>query len=386
MRVLLFFHGGSENRGCEAIVRTAIKQIRHQYPSAEISLASRKPETDQMIDGLNQVILHNQERGFKRFSKLWFQNFIEQKFLNRRTTVYRLIHKDIIDRIDDFDIILSIGGDNYCYGEIPDYYELNKAIKTKGKKLFLWGASVGKEDVVSEAMKKDLASFDALLIRESNSVQDLESIGFKNIHLIADGAFLLDKEELTLPREWEDGKTIGFNYSPLVFKKHPESRAAALELLKHILKTTDYKIAMTPHVIIENNDDEACMQDLVEDLKTFPGADRIFFLPKDLNACQIKGYIARMRMFVGARTHATIAAYSSGVPTMVLGYSIKSLGIAKDLFGQERLVLKSSEISNADLLIEKFDELDRDQKELKEILEKRIPEIKRMAYKAGEFL
>ena len=48
---------------------------------------------------------------------------------------------------------------------------------------------------------------------------------------------------------------------------------------------------------------------------------------------ELKGYIARCRFFIGARTHSTIAAYSSGVPTLVLGYSVKSKGIAKDLFG-----------------------------------------------------
>ena len=40
-------------------------------------------------------------------------------------------------------------------------------------------------------------------------------------------------------------------------------------------------------------------------------------------------------MFVGARTHATIAAYSSCVPTLGVGYSVKARGIARDLFGTE---------------------------------------------------
>ena len=35
----------------------------------------------------------------------------------------------------------------------------------------------------------------------------------------------------------------------------------------------------------------------------------------------------------GARTHAVIAAYSSGVPTLALGYSVKAKGLAEDIFG-----------------------------------------------------
>lgn len=50
---------------------------------------------------------------------------------------------------------------------------------------------------------------------------------------------------------------------------------------------------------------------------------------------ELKGIIAQCRFFIGARTHATIAAYSSGIPTLVVGYSVKARGIAKDLFGKE---------------------------------------------------
>lgn len=225
-----------------------------------------------------------------------------------------------------------------------------------------------------------------MLVRETESLKDLKSVGLQNVELVADGAFLLDKEFLPLPVQWEEGNTIGFNYSPMVQKRHPESRKAALELLKHILKTTKYKIALTPHVLIEGNNDAQCMNELIKDLKDEPGVERIFALAENLNALQLKGYIARMNLFIGARTHATIAAYSSAVPTMVLGYSIKSLGIAKDLFGSERLVLRSSEISNSELLISKFDELVRDQYEIKEVLQKRIPEIREMSYKAAEFI
>ena len=93
-----------------------------------------------------------------------------------------------------------------------------------------------------------------------------------------------------------------------------------------------------------------------------------------------------MRFFIGARTHATIAAYSSYVPTMVLGYSIKSRGIAKDLFGEEKLVLGINDISNTEKLTKGFDELLRDEESIKTTLKNRIPEIKKMSYKSAEYL
>ena len=50
----------------------------------------------------------------------------------------------------------------------------------------------------------------------------------------------------------------------------------------------------------------------------------------------MKWVISQCSYFIGARTHATIAAYSTGVPTLVLGYSVKSEGIAQDIFGQTK--------------------------------------------------
>ena len=55
MKVLMFFHGGSGNRGCEAIVVTAIKVIKQKYPNAYIALASTNPNTDQHILGLDEI-------------------------------------------------------------------------------------------------------------------------------------------------------------------------------------------------------------------------------------------------------------------------------------------------------------------------------------------
>jgi polysaccharide pyruvyl transferase WcaK-like protein len=142
-------------------------------------------------------------------------------------------------------------------------------------------------------------------------------------------------------------------------------------------------IALTPHVMIKGNDDSEV---LAEFESKFKATNRIVMIPNNLNAVQYKGYIARMRFFIGARTHATIAAYSNYVPTMVLGYSVKSKGIAKDIFGEEKLVLSINEISDSAKLINKFEELKNEELLIKEILKIRIPEIQKMSHKAAQYL
>ena len=34
MKILMFFHGGSNNRGCEAIVRSGVAMIKKEQPNS----------------------------------------------------------------------------------------------------------------------------------------------------------------------------------------------------------------------------------------------------------------------------------------------------------------------------------------------------------------
>lgn len=84
-----------------------------------------------------------------------------------------------------------------------------------------------------------------------------------------------------------------------------------------------------------------------------------------------------MRFFIGARTHATIAAYSSCVPTLVIGYSIKAKGIAKDIFGTyENYVLPVQSLKNKDDLINAFEWMKINEASIKQHLDKFMPKYK----------
>ena len=381
MKILMFYHGGSNNRGCEAIVRSGVTLIKKQIPNAKVDLASWKPETDVIIPLIDTIYL-DRAKSIKKFSLQWMQCVLQYKLFQNENYAFRVIHSDLIKLIPNYDIILSIGGDNYCYGEQPGIYEIDRNVKNAGKKLVLWGASIGGEDL-SDSKLEDLKLFDLILARESLTYEILTKQGLTNVELCADGAFTMDKEELPLPQGWQVGNTLGFNFSPLVWKKNKDSPQAAFNLVQHILETTTMTIAFTPHVIEEGNDDYACLQDFYNEFKN---TGRVVLLPNNLNAIQYKGYISRMRFFIGARTHATIAAYSTLIPTMVLGYSVKSKGIAKDIFGEEKLVLNLKEISDSSKLIEKFQEMVRDEEEVIQTLANNIPRIKEMSKKAAIYL
>ena len=102
---------------------------------------------------------------------------------------------------------------------------------------------------------------------------------------------------------------------------------------------------------------------------------------------ELKGYIARCRMFIGARTHSTIAAYSQCVPTLVLGYSVKSRGIARDLFGsEEHYVIPVQGMTDPSALANGFDWLLKNENDIRVHLEKTMPGYKKQAYNALDAL
>ena len=119
------------------------------------------------------------------------------------------------------------------------------------------------------------------------------------------------------------------------------------------------------------NDDRSILNKLYDEFKK---SERIAVI-QDCNCMQLKGYIAKCRFFVGARTHATIAAYSTEVPTLVVGYSIKSRGIAKDIFGsEENYVIPIEQIKEENKLTQAFIWLQGNENHIKEHLKKRMPQ------------
>ncbi len=86
-----------------------------------------------------------------------------------------------------------------------------------------------------------------------------------------------------------------------------------------------------------------------------------------------------------ARTHASIAAYSTGVPTLVVGYSLKAKGIAKDLFGSyEDYVMPVQELKSQEDLWNKFQFIVENETQIKQELINKTEQYIKNLQKAAE--
>jgi polysaccharide pyruvyl transferase WcaK-like protein len=149
------------------------------------------------------------------------------------------------------------------------------------------------------------------------------------------------------------------------------------------LLNTDYYIAFIPHVFWSHNND---LDFLLELKKHFINNPRVLLFVEN-RSDKIKGIISQCRFFIGARTHSVIAAYSSMIPTLAIGYSVKAIGIAKDIFGSsDNYVIPINEISNNQVLINKFDWIIKNEKIIRTHLNNFMPGYIQKTYKIIEII
>lgn len=379
MKYFLFNHAGSKNHGCEALVRVTVNIIENSDKNAEFILSSNDSQADEVIDDIEIKPAKRRELSLP-------ERIIATLDLKiNKSEIYALekMYSPIVSDAADCDICLSIGGDTYCYGDNHEIQVLTRELKKTGKKTVLWGASIGETDLTDEKLES-LGDFDAIFAREPITYELLkEKNANENIYLFSDPAFCMERENVEPIEGFTRENTLGFNISPLVAKGDPKKREIAEDFISFVLENTTLKILLVPHVVEENNNDYDFMKPIYE---KFAETERIAILPPTLNATQYKGYIANTRFFVGARTHATIAAYSSGVPTIVLGYSVKARGIAKDVFGEEKFVLNFNSLTDSKVLEKEFLKLVVNEKEIRKELMGSIPLRMRSAMEAGEML
>lgn len=370
-----YLHAGSDNHGCEAIVRSTTEMLDEAY-----TLYSLNPDKD-IKYGIDKVceIKGDIPTPYQRKSIKWFLSAMQTKITGKIDLAVKFQRTKLLSEIITGDIFLSIGGDNYCYPGTDVLAAINRNIKKKGAKIVLWGCSVEPSVLEQPEIAEDIKSFDLITARESISYEALRAINPNTVQVV-DPAFTLQTEMLPLPDNWLENNMIGINASPLILKSGKNSDTVYLAykiLIQEILNTTDCGVALIPHVVCDMNNDFVLLEQLY---KEFKESNRVILIG-DHSCTELKGYIARCRFFIGARTHATIAAYSSCVPTLVLGYSVKSRGIAKDLFGtDENYVLPVQSLSKADELAKHFMWIMEHENEIKKHLAKTLPTYVSKAY------
>ena len=378
--IILYGHGGSENHGCEAIIRSTILIIQKtDDDNANIVLASAKTNQDVKY-GIDRLCTIENIKPGKRnldFLRAYLNLKLNKQYEDLDT--YPLL--SLLRKYKNPALALSIGGDNYCYGNNIVIRKQHEIIHNAGIKSVLWGCSIEPEVLDNTVDFTDISSYTHIIARESLTYNTLKEHGITNVSLYPDPAFTLNKKRVELPLN----NLVGINLSPTVMNSEDNKGITLMNydfLIKYILEKTDLNIALIPHVVWKTNDDRKPLRKLYDKYDN----SRILLI-EDNDAEYLKGVISQCRYMLAARTHASIAAYSTCVPTLVVGYSIKAKGIAKDIFGtDDNYVLPVQSLQTENDLLEKFEWLIDNEMSIKKYLQNFMPAYIDRAWEAGKIL
>ena len=380
MKCIMYPHGGSGNHGCEAIVRSTAKLL-----DCQLTLYSNCVEEDiragvDKICCVSEAVLPINRKSFSYLKALLKTYVFKDKEAFDKMALWH-----IVEDSKSATSFLSIGGDNYCYGPPYYMYLVNKMLDDECVKRVLWGASI-EPKAIDERMLSDLKGYYRICVRESLTYNALLAKGLKQTFLLPDPAFVLNRKDLPLPDGFVEGNTVGINVSPMIIDSEIHRGIVMrnyVMLVRYIIEKTDMQVALIPHVVWSYNDDRIPLRQIYD---VFKNTRRVVMID-DHSAEELKGYIARCRFMVVARTHASIAAYSTQVPTLVVGYSVKARGIAKDIFGTDNNYVKPVQaIKKETELLDAFKWLVENEEKIKMHYYQMMPEYIERVYKMKEML
>lgn len=187
-----------------------------------------------------------------------------------------------------------------------------------------------KNPLVKMIARKSINNSFAVFSRDADSTKCLRKLKVKkNVYTGTDLAFSLPYTKV-IPDK--NVKTVGINISGMLWSQNYDDgplesgvvmrfkcdyQAFSLEIIKKLINR-GYQVHLIPHVT-----------------KDLPAINEIASLyPENVinpgcfdDPISAKNYISGMNFFIGARMHSTIAAVSSGVPTIPVSYSRKFEGL-----------------------------------------------------------
>ena len=324
----------------------------------------------------------------------WIKNYFIRKIF---TVAYKIFginlflektkNYSLYNEFKNFDLIVLVAADNYDYNKKKNPLDemISYISKLRNKpKIILYDFSINKENI-TQYLKESIKKVDFLTTRDSLSFENLNEIKeTKNkLFLTHDPAFVVKPKKIEINIDWTKNY-VGLNISSMVLNKNENVLDTYYKLIEQILSYKYLNILLIPHVMKQQD-----LKGLKILYEKYKNTGRVFLIDNEnFTGPQLKYIISKCRFFVGARTHATIAAYSSCVPTLVLGYSIKSLGIAKDLFGTyEKYVVKLDEISNnKNLLADSFKWIYENEENIKKHLISVMPKYIENASSVGKII
>jgi len=286
--------------------------------------------------------------------------------------------KENISAFRNADFIFDIGqGDSFSdiYGKrrFDGINKIHKIARIQRKPVCMLPQTIGpfKNKRIEQQAIKSVDKSTIVMARDKLSYDFVKSniLQQKNVEEYIDVAFFMPYQKKVFSKEFIH---VGLNISALLWHGgYTKNNQFGLKvdypqlirsIIEYFLSMPNVKLHLIPHVVgsdynVEN--DYAISYELAEKYN-----ERLILSPLFLTPILAKNYIAGMDFFIGARMHAAIAAFSSGVPVYPMAYSRKFNGLFCDTLDYpylgDMLVQSEKDIfDNLKIVFERKDELNK---------------------------
>lgn len=406
MNILITGHDTFHNRGCQALIYATTAILRRTFPDASFTVLSWEPEHDEPRMRADhpeipcRFLRHRFQVGeFSRRNRAWMAirraGIETDRILRTQPRLY--------EAIKACDLLVVSGGDilgDYGDEAIRHYLFPAAVAQALGKPVYVFAQSISRHasGEIRDFVRARLDHAALVTVREKLSYDYVKSLGVRApLHLTADPAFLLrpaaerriaeilKKERLdAAPRPW-----IGVSVSETATRwggGDPERfKTAVAGALDRLIELNGGTALFVPHVVNPEdpgNDDRLVSRAVIRGMRE---RGRALVLEGDYSCEELKGAIGACDLFIGARTHATIAAASQGVPTLALAYSAKAYGIMEDVLDRDRCTIDVRDLTS-ERLAEKGSDLLAHRTAVANAIEGRLDDIMARSFENGRLI
>lgn len=287
----------------------------------------------------------------------------------------------------DADFVLDIGqgdsfSDIYGKGRFDTIFKSYLMADKYKKPLCILPQTIGpyNNQEIRKRAARGILNAKMVLVRDKQSYDFAKQLlPEKEVHEIIDMAFFLPYTKKQFAKDYIH---VGLNISALLwnggytgdnqFGLKEDYRQVVRAIIDYFLTIPNVKIHLIPHVVggernIEN--DYEVSYDICEKYSN----DRLILSPLFLDPVIAKSYIAGLDFFMGARMHATIGAFSSGVPVVPMAYSRKFNGLFEDTLDYH--FITDLKVQTKDETLAIIEDAFNKRSELKEIINDRMNTI-----------
>ena len=403
-KILLIGAPLSGNLGGPSLLISSCKVLKTSIPDAEFKLLSSQPEQD--FEKASRYGIEITEGTVRLFGVGFLRCFLWAGLERFRINVAFLLNDEILEEYRNADVIIDILGISFTdfFSSLTGYII---------QSLWLLIGMVLKKPVVKftqdmgpfeNRANKYLAKFclnrlSFILARSEITKEHLEKLGIHTpIYVHPDTAFVLDAapvekiKEIMIQEKLDKKPLIGIVASRQVDQRisagdiKAQNRYTTLiaQIADQLIDKWDARIVFIPNEMARQ---KGVYDDIYVAKKAYEMIENkreVRLITTEYQAQELKGLIRECDLVITSRYHSTVAALSTGVPCLVIGWGFKYHQLM-GMMGQKEFVCDFKTMTLNEVQA-KVDKLWHNREKVKAELTSRMPTIEKSVLSGGELV